>query len=149
MIIISHRGLLVGQNKKIENSPSQIDLALDLGFDVELDLHYYKDDFWLGHDEPTYKIDLQWLQDRGSRLWIHCKNIDALLKMKETTLHYFWHQEDTVTLTSRGYIWAYPRKDGLRNTIAVLPEIHNADVTNCIGVCTDYPKMYNRLYRNI
>ena len=36
-------------------------------------------------------------------------------------LNYFWHQEDKVTLTSKGYLWAYP---GVicDNAITVLPE---------------------------
>jgi glycerophosphoryl diester phosphodiesterase len=138
MIIIAHRGLISGPDKKLENTITQIDSAIKMGFNVEIDLWYVDKQYFLGHDEAQYKIDLDWLFKRENYLWVHCKNIDALLKMKKTSLNYFWHENDTVTLTSKGFIWAYPGKQPIKNSIAVLPEIHNDCVEDCFGVCTDY-----------
>ena len=57
--------------------------------------------------------------------------------------HYFWHEEDTLTLTSRGVVWAYPGKQPIKGSIAVMPERSNDDVSICIGICSDYIKRYN------
>jgi len=142
MIIIAHRGLINGPNKELENTPEQIDLAIQMDFNVEIDLWYTNNLYFLGHDEPQYEIGLEWLFNREDNLWIHCKNVDALLKMKQTFLHFFWHENDTVTLTSRGFIWAYPGKQPIKNSIAVLPELYNDAVDECFGVCTDYATKY-------
>jgi hypothetical protein len=142
MVIIAHRGLLEGPNTQIENSPNQIDESISLGFDVEIDLHYFNDEYWLGHDNPQYKVSLDWLEKRKNWLWIHCKTLKSLTKMNETDFNYFWHENDTVTLTSKGYIWAYPGKQPIANSIAVLPELYDDDVQNSFGVCTDFPKWY-------
>ena len=45
MILISHRGNIDGPNPKLENSPEYIQLAMEKGFDVEVDV-WYKDDNW-------------------------------------------------------------------------------------------------------
>ena len=56
MYLISHRGNLDGPNVKDENKPNYILYALSKGYDVEIDVRIYKDKFFLGHDEPQYKI---------------------------------------------------------------------------------------------
>lgn len=147
MIIIAHRGLIAGPNKTLENTPDQIDLAINIKFSVEIDLWCIDRKYYLGHDEPQYETDLDWLFTRENSLWIHCKNIEALQKMKKFSLHYFWHENDTVTLTSKGFIWAYPGKQPIKNSIAVLPEIYDDPVEDCFGVCTDYSIKYRDLYK--
>lgn len=149
MIYISHRGNTTGKFESWENEPTYIDQAITEGYDVEIDVWYIKtkDAGWqlfLGHDKPDYGMYLKWFKDRKDKLWIHCKNIEALEYFKNTCpdLHYFWHETDTVTLTTKGYIWAYPGKQPINNSIAVLPEIHNDDVSGCIGICSDYIERY-------
>lgn len=142
MIIIAHRGLLEGPNQLLENRPEQIDEAIDLGFDVEVDVRFIDGKYFLGHDEPQYGIHLDWLLSRKDNLWVHCKNIASLLKLKKTSLNYFWHENDTVTLTSRCFVWAYPGKQPIKNSIAVLPELNNDPVDECFGICTDYSIKY-------
>ena len=63
---------------------------------------------------------------------------------KLKNIHYFWHQKDDIALTSKGYIWAYPGKQPIKESIAVLPEIYKDDVSNCIGICSDNIIEYNR-----
>jgi hypothetical protein len=140
MILISHRGNLDGPNQLLENKPSYIDLAIQSGFDVEIDIWYKDDSLWLGHDSPEYKIDFRWIRDRLSKLWIHCKNIESLIYLKESNydINYFWHQNDDVTITSMGFFWTYPGKKLTTNSIAVLPEVSEfKDLEIAIGICSD------------
>ena len=60
-------------------------------------------------------------------------------------LHYFWHQEDNFTLTSKNYIWTYPGKTYTPKSIIVMPEWNkNIDefvdlrAYDCYGICSDY-----------
>ena len=144
MILISHRGNINGKNNKLENKPTYIDTTLKLGYEVEIDL--WVEDwgvFFLGHDEPQYAITLDWLKERSNKLWIHCKNLPAIEWFNTTKdFNYFWHEKDTVTLTSKNYIWAYPGMQPISNSIAVMPEIHNDNIAECVGVCSDYIKKY-------
>ncbi len=136
MILISHRGNINGKQPNKENAPFYINNALKLGYNVEIDIWWYNNSFYLGHDVPTYKVDVKYLHDY--RLWCHAKNLEAIVEMsKHPTIHYFWHQKDDITLTSKGYIWAYPGKQPIKNSIAVLPELYNDDLGVCKGVCSD------------
>lgn len=145
MILISHRGNIDGKNVERENHPDYIDEAIALGYAVEVDLWSIEGVLLLGHDNPQYGITQHWLNERVNRLWIHCKNIQAMEWMNTAdSFIYFWHQEDALTLTSFNHIWAYPGKQPIVNSIAVMPEIHNEQVTCCKGVCSDYIKNYNK-----
>lgn len=141
MILISHRGNTVGKKPKLENSPMYITNALNDGFDVEIDVWYDKG-WWLGHDRPEHRTDMDYLTN--GRFWIHCKNISALTYIFNTRLNYFWHEEDCYTLTSHGYIWAYPGEMAVAGaqTIAVMPEINNTELDVFDGVCSDIIGFY-------
>lgn len=145
MILIAHRGNMNGSNKLCENEPSYIDIAIQNGFDVEIDVWYKDKILYLGHDSPDYKINLDWLSFRINKLWIHCKNIAAIEFFSQQTnkYHFFWHQEDVLTLTSHNYIWAYPGNQPIMNSIAVMPELFNDDLSMCLGICSDFIKLYS------
>jgi hypothetical protein len=149
MISISHRGNINGRIENYENRPEYIDDTIRLGYDVEVDVWVVDGVLFLGHDEPQYGIDMNWINKRKKQLWIHCKNIEAIefayWFKDDENLNFFWHQEDTLTLTSRGYIWAYPGKQPIKNSIAVMPEIYNDNITDCIGVCSDYISNYKKI----
>jgi hypothetical protein len=147
MILISHRGNLNGPNQKDENRPEYIDTALNKKYNAEIDIWFIDGSWYLGHDNPQYKIDKEWLDQREHLLWIHAKNIDAITNLSTTSYNYFWHENDTITLTSKKYIWAYPGKQKIKNSIAVMPEIYNDDTTDCLGICTDYIERYQ--YKSI
>ena len=142
MILISHRGNIDGKIVERENHPDYIDEAIALGYDVEIDLWFIDGRVYLGHDEPQYEVDDSWLGERTDKLWVHCKNVESLYWIRSTILHYFWHEEDTVTLTSKNHIWAYPGKQPIRGSIAVMPERDNDNVLLCAGICSDYIKRY-------
>ena len=144
MILISHRGNINGKQPELENSPDYILNAIELGYDVEIDIHISNGKIFLGHDESQYQISLNWLENLSDKLWVHCKNIEAVefFTMNDNNLNYFWHQEDTVTLTSKKYIWAYPGNQPIKNSIAVLPEWLDDNVESCMGVCSDFIENY-------
>jgi hypothetical protein len=143
-ILISHRGNINGKNIELENKPDYIDKAINLGYNVEIDVWVKNRELLLGHDEPIYKIDIDWVKFRSNLLWIHCKNVEAIIFFKENNyeFNYFWHENDTVTLTSKNYIWAYPGKQPIKNSIAIMPEIYDDNVSECMGICSDFIKKY-------
>lgn len=143
--LISHRGNTNGRMESCENEPTYIDLAINKDFDVEIDIWYIDNQIWLGHDKPEYGIDFRWLRDRISKIWIHCKNIEALIYFKESgyLFNYFWHQKDDFTITSLGYFWTYPGKKLTKNSIAVMPEICNFEnIEIAFGICSDEVEKY-------
>jgi len=143
MKLISHRGNINGRHKIHENSPVTTQSVLDKGYDVEIDVWLVDGILFLGHDEPQYEISDEWLEKRYDNIWIHCKNIKALeLFNALRSYHYFWHEEDTLTLTSKGVVWAYPGKQPIKGSIAVMPERSSDDVSICIGICSDIIKKY-------
>lgn len=143
MILISHRGNINGRIEDAENRPDYIDDTIRIGYNVEVDIWEIDHRLFLGHDRPQYEIDYTWLKDRKNKLWIHCKNIKALEYFNDIIdFHYFWHEKDTVTITSQGTIWAFPGKQPIRNSIAVLPELNDEDISYCLGICSDYILKY-------
>lgn len=142
MILISHRGNVNGKFESYENEPAYIEKAISEGYDVEIDLWVINDMLYLGHDKPQYGITWEYFKDKVDKVWIHCKNIEALYFVRETKLHYFWHENDLVTLTSKNYIWAYVGKQPIEGSIAVMPEVYNDDISQCVGICSDYIERY-------
>lgn len=147
MKLIAHRGNINGPNEELENNPKQILNTLLLGYDCEIDVHLINKELWLGHDEPQYKINLNFLLDNKDKLWLHCKNLEALnylINFKE--LNIFWHNNDEYTITSRGYIWSYIGMKTTSKIICVMPELQNNkkyenfifNDIDCYGICTDY-----------
>lgn len=151
MIYISHRGNLDGPNPSEENKPEYIEHALEQRYRVELDCWSLGDGtqshVWLGHDEPEYRVDLEWMMKYRDQLVVHCKNSQALMLMS-STFNSFWHQEDDYTLTSKGWIWAYPFKPaplpksaGVAITVALGKE-YPWEEEGFRGICSDYIERY-------
>ena len=93
MIFISHRGNTNGSNPEKENQPNYIAEAWEIGYEVEIDVWRIGEKWFLGHDNPQYKVDLKFLQNE--RLLCHAKNLEALDHMLMLgDIHCFWHQED-------------------------------------------------------
>lgn len=155
MIIISHRGNLDGPNPTLENSPNAIEQALAMGFHVEVDM--WGDELgniFLGHDNPCYPITGEFLA--RDKIWVHCKNSLALGLAYKYNLHYFWHQDDDFTITSKQIVWAYPGKQFSTNifempekqikVVNVMPEQQIDDEIirddDYYAICTDYPTNY-------
>lgn len=149
MKIIAHRGLLDGPNKELENNPETINKAIEKGFDAEIDVWKTGDGWFLGHDEPQYKINFSYLENK--KFWVHAKNIQALDSMLRigSNIHFFWHQEDDFAITSGGLIWTSPGKELTQRSICVMPEkiipINEAIKLHCMGICTDFAAMAKTL----
>ena len=137
MKLISHRGNLNGPIKDKENQPEYINNAINSGFDCEIDVWYLNDNFYLGHDYPQYKIQIEFLLN--NKLWCHAKNLSAFYNMlKNKNIHCFWHQKDDFTLTNQNFIWAYPNMPLSDLSVCVLPELgFCGKLEICHGICSD------------
>ena len=137
MILISHRGNISGPDPANENKPEYINKALELGFEAEIDV-WFKDGWFLGHDEPEYKIDQEFLLNE--LLWCHAKNLSAFENLLDIGAICFWHQEDDYTLTTNNFIWTYPGQPLSAMSICVMPERFakgSQDLSFCAGICSD------------
>jgi hypothetical protein len=109
MKLIAHRGNLDGPLPERENSIAYIQEALLLGYDVEIDVWYINNHLFLGHDNPQYDLELDFLLQNADSLWIHAKNLAALTYLLQySQLHLFSHDKDEVILTSKRIPWVYP-----------------------------------------
>ena len=141
MKLISHRGNLIGAKTCLENHPDSIKHALEKGFDCEIDVWKKQNKFYLGHDFAQYQIDREFLlQDK---LWIHCKNLQALVDLKSEA-NVFFHNIDSYTLTSKGYVWAYPGSEVIEDCVRVQFGVQDIP-ENIYGICSDCVEEYAKL----
>jgi hypothetical protein len=156
MIVISHRGNINGPDKQRENTVSAIDEVIKMGHLCEVDVWKMNDQLFLSHDLPDKdqkSTEFDYFRARRSNLAIHCKNIEALQFFQGrhedsfNSFNYFWHENDRYTLTSYGWVWAYPGQNVNKNergvAVAVMPEIvDNFKIDNFNAVCTDFVTKY-------
>jgi len=144
--LISHRCNTKGVNKSEENHPGRADAVIAEGYDVELDIWISAGELYLGHDLPQYKVSSEWVLDRADKLWLHCKNLAALERMSLLSvvepLNYFWHQNDDFTLTSKRFVWTYPNRPLISDSILVHPERVGLWDVEVAGICSDYIERY-------
>jgi hypothetical protein len=147
MRFISHRGNISSRAIKEENHPEKILYCLHSGYDVEIDVWYINNEYFLGHDFPEHKINKTFLSDK--KLWCHAKNLSSLKNMLELQyVNCFWHQNDDFTITSGGYIWTYPGLELTQNSICVLPELKSYSafqLQHCYGICSDNIEYYKKV----
>ena len=143
MMFISHRGNLNGRSSEFENSPSFIENAISCGFHVEVDLWSFNNMFWLGHDNPTYLIQNEFLLKHIDALICHAKSPETLIALRtlNRAIHCFYHDDPSpVTLTSRGYIWSAPGQQYSSHSILCVndPYTYNYDLNTIIaGIFSD------------
>lgn len=141
MILIAHRGNIIGPSI-FENDPEYLAEIIEKGFAVEVDVWSEHGRLRLGHDRPDYLVSKGWLDRYAGACIFHCKNVEALEAMRQGGHHYFWHQEDDYTLTSKGFVWVYPNRPYLfdRNFIYCQPDAtalpRNWEELG--GICSDY-----------
>jgi hypothetical protein len=146
--LIAHRGLIKGPSKTLENQPQNLRATLEQGYDCEIDLWVFDDRLYLGHDGPQFNVTQAFIEN--PKFWIHAKNLEALRWLTDTELNYFWHENDKFTLTSKGFIWAFPEQDLTNKSIRLMPEWADPELTTvkesvCYGVCSDYILKINEL----
>ncbi len=142
MIKISHRGNLYGKNKSRENSPDYVIEAINAGYDVEIDFWVIGNKMYLGHDEPTYEVDMYFINSYIKKLWLHCKNLEALDLVLSMPKYYnaFWHQEDNFTITTNHFIWTYPGMPVKSKSILVHTDMPSKEILglDMAGICSDH-----------
>jgi hypothetical protein len=144
---IAHRGNSDGRRPACENAPWYVLEALRSGYDAEVDVWLIDGKFILDHEPPQFVdpdrvVSLEFLQQPG--LWCHAKNPEAASAFATTPglIHWFWHEGDLMTLTSRGYIWA--RTDVLlfdRSVVVIADAYEDFEVLQnarqFYGICAD------------
>jgi hypothetical protein len=103
---IAHRGNLNGPEPTFENRIEYLLHAYDVCGAVEVDIQTHNGQLYFGHDDPQQPVSLELIMQ--DNWFCHAKDLESLSKLLELGAHTFWHQQDTVTITSRGYIWCYP-----------------------------------------
>lgn len=135
MRVISHRGNLTGRNPDRENHPHFVMGAIDSGFDTEIDVWCDGKTIFLGHDMPQYPVKESFLLHPN--LWCHAKNQEAFVVMSKIGSHYFWHENDRFTITSRGRVWCFPNNYHPEGVTVIHGDKYPKHLV--WGVCTDYP----------
>lgn|SRR4030067_663960 len=139
MKLLSHRGNIVGPISKYENTIPYIDAAIRTGFDVEIDLFFKNDRFYLGHDRPERDISIEYLLKNKSVLWCHAKTINTLYELLRIEMHCFFHDVDKVTLTSKGIIWTFPDEEVTEKSVIVNNKSYVEQYpVKVYGICSDY-----------
>ena len=103
---IAQRGNLNREKTGEENQLEYMYEAWVSGYNVECDVIGYKHQLYFGHDEPQQLADERFLC--YPEVWVHAKNLEAVNILSKLSCHWFWHQEDKMTLTSQGKAWCYP-----------------------------------------
>ena len=141
---------MAGANQALENSPAYIDAAILAGYDVEIDLRFIAGGIFLGHDDPVYEVDLDWVLKRKDRLYVHAKTLETVQFLSSLDdVHFFFHDEDDCTLTSRKTVWVHPKARPIEGCIFVMPERSNVDMKDmliCSAICTDHVIHYEQEY---
>ena len=148
MKLISHRGNISGRQSERENTPDYIVEAINKGFDVEIDVWFSSDIFYLGHDSPETKISLEFLLLQSKSLWCHAKNIETLTELlKYQEINCFFHQTDDCALTSHNQIWTYFDKPVMTRSILLKFEIDHDFVIpkDIAGICSDNIEFYKNI----
>ena len=147
MKFIAHRGNIDGVVHTEENTTNKIERALDLEFDVEIDVRYMDDKIFLGHDSPTEQIPMSFLLNRSDYLWIHAKDLKTFLFLLafKKDLNIFLHDSDAATLTTKGYVWTHPNSvDFGYTSVALKFEYVPGFVSTRLvyGICSDNPEAF-------
>lgn len=148
--IIAHRCNLDGPSENENTISSMID-CIDKGFLVEIDIRGINGNFHIGHDYPKEQIKLETLLKYAPHLFIHCKNLTALLHLRGyNNLNVFGHSADDFVLTSQGDIFC---SVGVveEGCICVMPELYASSrsrllsidrMVKCKHILTDFANSY-------
>ena len=86
--------------------------------------------------------------ERKDKLFIHCKNFDALSALIKTKLTIFYHEKEQYTIVSNGKIWAH-NIDEICNE-CIIPLLSKEELItyldknknhNAWGICSDFVEL--------
>ena len=141
-LLIAHRGNWAGKNPERENSPKYLLEAIESGYNVETDVWWHQGKFWLGHDAPIYQTTVDFLSNPN--IWCHAKSLETVVELrKHDSIHWFWHETDKITLTSKGYIWTFPRINLTEAVVNQPKDIIKAYKNKPFAICAnDFNKLH-------
>jgi hypothetical protein len=145
--LILHRGLSI-HDRLAENEPNTLAIRDNNNLNVECDIWYHKNNWYLGHDSPTYLIENIDLFLKSKQRLIHAKDGKTLAEIidycnkRGYDNEIFYHTNEDYVLTTSNMIIAYPGKELYKNTLCMMPENMNREITNdefnnIIGLCSD------------
>lgn len=145
MRFIAHRGNVKGPKPEWENKKSYIRQALQLGFDVEIDVSYIDGKLFLGHDEPGEEVSLEYLS--SSSLWVHAKTAATFAYLTGfSEINTFLQSEEAIVVSSRQYLWNHSKcTDFTPRSVAVVLDYDKEFLSKYVkisGVCSDYVLSY-------
>lgn len=152
MLLISHRGNVSGKIEHLENSIDYIKDAIKNGFHVETDVIFFNKSYYFGHCKNSVreKVNLKFLKQNSDKLLIHCKDIQSLFFIRNLNLNYFYHDNESYTISSNQWIISHseniPKKLEIKNTIVMLPEkfgLSKKNLLKCSGICSDIISFYD------
>jgi len=143
VILISNRGNTWHENgSETENEPNFVAAALER-FNVKIDVWMVDNEFYLGNDNPQYKIDESFLLN--NRLWCQARNNEALIAMQTmNVLNCFSYNENNSIITPSGFTWVSVNnqsKKSLRPKIIFMPEDLFHINTKVAGICCNYVEL--------
>jgi hypothetical protein len=150
MKIISHRGNYSGPRPDRENKPSYIDTTISMGIEVEVDIWSVDGILMLGHDGPEIQVGIEWITNRISMLWMHCKNLQAAKALREIPrAKFFCHSEDPYVLVSTGHIWVHDLNLHIDSS-CILPYFggdypYDSSAVSPYAICTDSVESYKKI----
>jgi len=147
MKLISHRGNIDGIIKEKENHPDYILNAIKkYNYDVEVDVRFINKKIYLGHDNPEWEIKIDFFTKLKNKLYLHCKNIEALLFFSIKKNKCFYHfLENHTPILNTNLIWTHNLKETTKKSI--IPLLNKKEIlkwkkySNAFGFCSDYIKM--------
>lgn len=146
MMLIAHRGNLFGPKEQFENDPDYLIQAIKTGCMVEADVRGKDGWLYFGHDEMQYEMPEDYFEVYGAMTIFHAKNLEAMDILMDLKAHWFFHDTDDYTITSYGYVWAYP---GMPVTNSVRYIVVNKDAIavpdksdKIAGICSDYAGLF-------
>lgn len=145
MKLISNRGNTNGVNAELENTQPYIQVAINKGFEVKIDLWVKDGKLHLGTDEAKTPLDIDWLERNHSKLWLHCRDVEVMSKFSslDTTghnIHFFWHDGNKISLTNRGYMWCEPGEIVVGGIVYQPTETDSTE--GFFGACSDSIERY-------
>ncbi|CAB5221562.1 hypothetical protein UFOVP245_188 [uncultured Caudovirales phage] len=146
MIIISHRGLVDGDDPTKENNPTAIAAALGEFFLVYIDLWMVEGKPFLGTDGPVYPMPEDFIHNPDVILCPRDRMAVNFVAIRDA--HFVIPTTGDYTLTSYKWLWAKSSAASIgRDCIIHLPEDYYEPTqlvdTRFTGVCTKYPRIYH------
>lgn len=121
---------------------------------IEVDVHYFKDKLWLGHDEPEKLMPEPLLHN--TNVWFHAKDVSAykrlLVAKTMRPVKCFVHAAESIAPVNGGFFWTMHPELVDEKTVFMdvrgrhyLP-FETALILGAYGICSDNIEVWRDLY---